>query len=168
MNRFHGNMAIKGDKVKLVPISLKYAGIIFRELTEGIVKYLDLEKPPSVIEETKGFITWSIAHRKTGEDIVLVILYKDKFIGVCGIHDLKTDHPRMGLWLKKSAHGKGFGKESVSLLIAWARNNLMFENITYTSHIDNTPSIRIIESLGGVFNGDAKDKPNHVEYLILP
>ena len=168
MQRFHGNIIIKGRRIKLLPISLKYAEIIFKELTEEIVKYLDLDKPPSKIDETRDFIKWAIAHRKTGEDIVLVILLETEFIGVCGIHDIKTNHARMGLWLKKQAHGQGFGKESVELLINWARASLNFDQITYTSHIENKPSIRIIESLGGVFNGDTPDRPNHVDYLILP
>ncbi|MEN8248971.1 MAG: hypothetical protein ABFS32_08565 [Bacteroidota bacterium] len=79
---FPDNLIIKGDKIKLAPITIEYAEDIFKELTEEIVKYIDLDKPPSAIEETREFIDWAIDQRKAGTDLVLVILKYDELIGL--------------------------------------------------------------------------------------
>lgn len=168
MKDFPDDLVIKGNRVKLIPITLHYSDVIFKEFTEEIVRYLDLDTPPSAVEETREFIKLSINQRQEGTDLVMVILDGSEFIGVCGIHDIKADNPRMGLWLKKTAHCKGYGKESVRILIDWARSNIEFNHITYTTHIDNKASIRIIESVGGVFSGNTPNKANHYGYLITP
>ena len=39
----------------------------------------------------------------------------------------------MGVWLKKSVHGHGFGKEAMTAIKKWADDNLDYDYILYQS-----------------------------------
>ncbi len=43
----------------------------------------------------------------------MVILDREtgRFLGCAGLHELEAARPELGVWLKKSAHGNGFGRE---------------------------------------------------------
>jgi RimJ/RimL family protein N-acetyltransferase len=57
--------------------------------------------------------------------------------------------PEAGIWIKLSAHGHGFGFEAVEGLITWASQTLGVHEIRYPVMIENLPSRRIPERLGG-------------------
>jgi len=57
--------------------------------------------------------------------------------------------PELGLWLKESAHGKGFGREVVAALVAWGHATLGKGSFIYPVAIQNTASRRIAERLHG-------------------
>jgi len=62
-----------------------------------------------------------------------VILEKDTdlFRGCLGFHGTETPDPELGLWLRESAQGRGYGREAASAVIAWARANLGFDHLRY-------------------------------------
>ena len=72
-----------------------------------------------------------------------------EFLGLVGIHSLDTKFPEYGIWLKKSAHGNGFGKEAVHALNDWMEKNWDYEYIIYPVDVRNTCSRKIPISLGG-------------------
>ncbi|MBD2387188.1 GNAT family N-acetyltransferase [Cylindrospermum sp. FACHB-282] len=142
---------ISTNRLLLQPISLKYKEVIFREFTEEITKYL-YARPPEVISETELFIHESLLEMQKGEKLTVVILQKDsqEFLGCSGIRDLQSKQPKTGIWLKKSAHGKGYGLETITSLKEWADNNLDYEYLIYPVDRENILSRKIPESLGGV------------------
>ena len=165
---FPEDLNIEGERIRLLPISLTYAPETFTEFTEEVIKYLAINQTPASINDTIEFINTSISQWKEETDLVLVILNGIEFIGVCGIHDIGKGKPRIGLWIKKSAQGKGYGKAAISLLVDWARKSIPFERIVYSTQMENTASVRIIESLSGLFISFDVEDSSLKNYLILP
>lgn len=143
------NTKIESDRLLLVPTNMSHAEDIFREFTPEITTYMT---PPSStdISLTKAWIKSVQPELEAGTNLQLSILDANtkEFLGCVGLHKL-DDIPRMGIWIKKNAHGHGYGKEAVTLVYNWAVNHLDFEYITYPVAIENVASRRIPESLGG-------------------
>jgi len=45
-------------------------------------------------------------------------------LGMASLEDADSVSPELGLWLKESAHGQGFGREVVAALVAWGHATL--------------------------------------------
>lgn len=90
---------------------------------------------------------------RAGLELVLAITKANsgEFLGICAVHG--TDDPQvaeLGVWIKKSAHGKKVGREAVRYLAEWGRKNLLRSYFIYPVDRDNIPSRKIAESLGGI------------------
>ena len=160
-------------RLLLIPISLDYKDVIFKELTEEVARFL-LVHPTGDIQDTINFINNSLAQMAKGEKLQLVALDKEtkEFLGCISLKKMNTPIPEIGLWLKKSVWGKGYGKESTAALKKWADDNLDYDKILYPAYKINTPSRKIAEFLGGKmvreFIGKNKrgEEFEEVEYLI--
>lgn len=144
--------ALDAQRISLRPISMEYAEDIFREFTRRITRYMG-PKPPERIDEIQDFIRSALTGLRSGEELQLVILKRNtgEFLGCCGLHGKgKREHPELGVWVKESAHGNGYGKEAVVALKRWADANLHYDYLTYPVDRRNIPSRRIPEALGGV------------------
>ncbi len=154
---------------------MKYAETIFDVFDDEITKYM-YPATPKKIEDTRVFIESSIDGILRSEEIVVAILKKDthEYIGNGGLHHIDTKTPELGIWIKKEAHGHGYGKEAVRALKEWADKNLSYEYITYPVAEENIPSRKIPESLGAkeVLRYPKTNQSgitmNMVEYHIYP
>jgi RimJ/RimL family protein N-acetyltransferase len=45
-------------------------------------------------------------------------------LGMASLEDADSVSPELGLWLKESAHGQGFGREVVAALVEWGHATL--------------------------------------------
>jgi RimJ/RimL family protein N-acetyltransferase len=61
---------------------------------------------------------------------------------------LNTSTPELGLWIKESARGKGYGKEMIAGLIKRLETHKQFDYILYRTHVDNVATKKIAESFG--------------------
>ena len=170
-----GSVIISGVRVKLVPISLEYSEVIFKEFTDEITRYM-IPATPATLEEIHAFIQSSMRKMDENTDLTLAILNKhdDEFLGVCGLHGaLNPDEPILGIWLKKSAHGYKYGQEAIKALADWARQNIIFDYMLYPCDKDNIPSRKIAESLNGAIfrTGELKSMSgrilNEIAYKIV-
>ena len=169
------DVRILSKRLLLVPISVKYKGNIFREFTSEITKYMS-PTPPKNISDTEKFITDSLKTLNDGSNLQLVILDKEsaEFLGNIGLHEIQSKHPEFGIWLKKSAHGNGFGREAITALKSWTDKNLNYEYILYPVVAENIPSRKIPESLGGKIFREYDEKiqggnlHHFVEFRIYP
>lgn len=167
------DFSLPTPRLVLVPLSMKYKHDIFREFNTSITQFM-YPKPPEKIEETEEFIRISEEGIESGNDLVVVITLKDtnEFIGLARLHNVQTDIPILGLWVKKSAHGNAYGKEAITALYNWAKENIKFKYLKYSVDKDNIPSIKIPESLGGkvsetkTMKGLAGNTLNLLEYWI--
>lgn len=166
---------IETENLLLVPVSMDYVEEMFKEFTDDITKYM-YPPTPKEIKETADFITFSINKFLKNEDVTVVILKKDtkEYLGNGGIHKINTKTPELGVWIKKGAHGHGYGKEAMIGLKKWADENLDYEYIKYPVAEENIASRKIPESLGGKetnkysqVNGNGVAL-NIVEYYIFP
>lgn len=143
-------MEIVTNRLLLKPISMEYKEDIFKEFTDEITTYM-YPRPPKEIFETESFINDSVAEMKNEAHLVLVIIKKDtkELLGCTGIHNINSKNPELGIWLKKSAHGKGYGLETITALKKWAEEHLNYEYLVYPVDRRNIPSRKIPERLGG-------------------
>ena len=141
---------LKSDRLILQPVELKYKEEIFQEFTSEITTYMYPQAAKN-ISETEQVIKEMIQQRDDRTDLVLVISNKKtlEFLGMCGVHKIDTDTPELGVWVKKSAQGRGFGKEAIHLLKNWADGNLNYKYLSYPVDRRNIRSRKIALSLGG-------------------
>ena len=93
---------IESKRLILKPIALNYLEVIFQEFTREIARFT-YSKPANYICETQDFINQAINKIENKTDLTLTILNKNnwKFLGLCGIHQIHTANPELGIWLKK-------------------------------------------------------------------
>lgn len=143
---------IEGERILLSPVSEEHAQDIFHEFTEDITRYM-MPKPLTDVAHAYEFVVTCRKKMKAGLELVLAIskVSSGEFLGICAIHG--TNDPQvaeLGVWIKKSAHGKKLGREAVRYLAEWGRKNLLLSYLIYPVDRDNIPSRKIAESLGGV------------------
>jgi RimJ/RimL family protein N-acetyltransferase len=144
------DVVIESERLRLVAASEEYAEAIFREFTPEVTEYMG-PKPPDEIEETLTYIRGTRGRMAAGEEFSSAILLKHtgEYLGGGGVHGIDRDTPELGIWIKKGAHGKGYGREAVTALARWAFENLSVRYLTYPVDRRNVASRKIPESLGG-------------------
>jgi RimJ/RimL family protein N-acetyltransferase len=166
---------IESDRLRLLPTSEEYAREVFHNFTPAITEFM-FPAPPNAIEETLAFLRGAHESILAGTDLQVVILLKEdeEFLGHGGIHHVDTRTPELGIWIKLSAHGDGYGREAVTALAEWALENLEFDYLIYPVDRRNLPSRKIPESLGGRIEAEYEvtnesgDVLDIVEYRIYP
>ena len=168
-------ITIETERLKLVPLSKEYREDVFREFTSEITTYM-YPKPNDSLEDVDKWIEETQEEMKKGEDLTFHVLDKStgEFVGTGGLHKPHTKTPEFGIWIKKSAHGNGYGVEAITALKKWADKNIECEYITYPVDKKNVASRKIPESLGGEIKKEYKqtnlagNELDEVEYHIYP
>ncbi len=145
------SLTIEGDRLRLVAISNQFEQDIFREFTSEITRYM-FPSPAKDIEETRSFIDESRRSMQNANNLQFAILSKTTgvFLGCCGLHgEGKVRTPELGICIRKNAHGNGYGREAIHMLVNWAYHNIDFDYFVYPVDRRNIASSKIPESLGG-------------------
>ncbi|MEK6494119.1 GNAT family N-acetyltransferase [Myroides odoratimimus] len=152
---FSRDIQFSSDRLSYLVVNDSFKEDIFRELTPTVAKFLPFI-PTGKIEDTQGFIDYSLGVLEQGTDITLVAVDKDtkEFIGCCGIHDVNQESISLGIWLKESAFGKGYGQELITALETYVNENLTVDYLIYNVEKNNHGSIKIAEKLGYVYHSD--------------
>ena len=127
------SLTIEGDRIKLLAIDNSFASEIFREFTAEVTTYM-IPSPTETIEGTRSFIAASRRGMEAGYNLQFVVVSKTtlEFLGNCGLHgENKVRTPEVGIWLKKDAHGYGYGREAVHALVDWAKKNIDLNYFSY-------------------------------------
>lgn len=164
---------ITTERLKMVPVSEKFAEDIFQEFTPEVTTYM-FAKPAETIDDTLSFIKFSNEQLAKGAmlNVSIFNLQTGEFIGGAGINHTDTKTPELGIWIKKGAHGQKYGREAVKGLKDWAEAKLSFDYLTYPVDKKNIASRKIAESLGGTVKKEYKkvNQSGHtldeVEYWI--
>ncbi|EFK95799.1 acetyltransferase [sediment metagenome] len=149
------SVVIITTRLKISPVTKQYIQNIFDETTPDITKYLTFDNSGN-IQDTEKFISESKIKIEAKTDLIvtMVTIITGDFIGCAGIHNINTSHPELGIWIKKSAQRKGFGRETIKALIDWMKANLIYEYISYPVSKENIASRKLIESFGGVIKAE--------------
>lgn len=166
---------IETEHLLLKPITLEYKEDIFKEFTPEVTTYMK-PKPAENIQEVIDFIESSMKSNSEGTNFQVVIVDKvtGAFIGCGGLHHVDSKTPELGIWIKLSAHGHGYGKETMLALKKWADENLDCEYILYPVADVNVASRKIPESMGAKIEKEYDDtngtgqKMHILEYRIYP
>lgn len=150
---------IETERLILKPIELSYSEIIYKEFTDEITQYM-FPKPAESIEGVEDFINNSLEGIFDGSNLQLIIVrrYIEEFVGCIGLHNIGDNDPELGIWLKKEAHGNGYGMEAMSQLIKWAKERVGFDYLRYPVDRRNSASRRIPERNNGVIKREYKGK----------
>ena len=159
-------LAIQTPRLQLCQFQITDAAEVFACITPAITRYMRWD-PPSWSEyiarceervraPNPNTLSFVIRRRDTGE-----------CLGMTGLEDLDQPSPELGLWLKESAHGQGFGREVVAALIDWAHASLHKDSFIYPVAVQNTASRRIAEGLHGeIIEHRTSPKYDSVVYRI--
>jgi RimJ/RimL family protein N-acetyltransferase len=152
-------IVIRSPRLQLLQFQMTDAQEVFGCITPAIAKFMPWE-PPSWSE----YVARCERRVQTPEpnkfSFVIRRLDNRKCLGMASLEDADSVSPELGLWLKQSAHGQGFGREVVNALVEWGHTTLGKESFHYPVAVHNTASRRIVENLRGEIIGNLK-KPKY-------
>ncbi|MDG2615939.1 GNAT family N-acetyltransferase [Thermoleptolyngbya sichuanensis XZ-Cy5] len=155
MERWSSGERLETARLWLEPVSLDDRLAVFQEFTEAIATFM-YPKPSQEIRETDQFLSHALRQNASGTDLHLTIRRREtaEFLGLCGMTQIQTPTPELGIWLKEAAHGQGYGKEAIARLKAWADEHLDYECLRYPVDRRNLASRKLAEHLGGRIVGE--------------
>ncbi len=159
---------ITAPKLYLKPFTSLDADETFKCITTTLTKYMSWDPPQSRDDFDQTWRKWLPAIQN-GTDLVFVIrsVINDEFLGLAGLHQTQSKTPELGIWIREDRHCLGFGLEAVKSVAAWASSHFHYEHFIYPVAIDNQPSRKIAESLGGTIQSHQKQrKYDSVTYAI--
>ena len=159
-------IVIQSPRLRLSQFQMRDAPEVFGCITSAITKFMPWE-PPSWSE----YVARCEKRVQTPEpnkfSFVIRRLDNRECLGMAGLERADSVSPEVGLWLKESAHGQGFGREVVTALVEWGRATLGKASFIYPVAVQNTASRRIAEKLHGEIIGNRTNpKYDSVVYRI--
>lgn len=142
---------IESARLVIKPFSAGDADVTFSCITSSLTRYMAWEPPASRHDFDRIWRTW-IRSMDDGEDYVFAIRQRlnGSFLGVVGLHHVRSKAPELGIWIREDCHGNGFGRQAVASVAAWATRAVGSEGFVCPVAEENHSSRRIAESLGGV------------------
>ncbi|MGI3901116.1 MAG: GNAT family N-acetyltransferase [Janthinobacterium lividum] len=128
---------------------MKDAEHLFACILPAITVFMPWEPPSSVdqLRERRQELMGTAAF----DDFWFVIRDRktSECLGSASINDAASNTPEIGIWLRKTVHGHGYGSETIRALCRWASQCFDPQGFIYPVAIANVPSRRIAERLGG-------------------
>ena len=141
-------IVIHSPRLQLSHFQMIDAQDVFRCITPAIAKFMPWE-PPSWSEYVTRCEKRVQAPEANTFSFVIRRLDNRECLGMASLEDADSVSPELGLWLKESTHGQGFGREVVAALIEWGYATLGKESFLYPVAVQNIASRRIAEKLNG-------------------
>jgi RimJ/RimL family protein N-acetyltransferase len=159
-------IVIQSRRLQLSQFQMIDAQEVFGCITPGIAKFMPWE-PPSWSEYVSRCEKRVRAPEPNKFSFVIRRSDNSECLGMASVEGTDSVSPELGLWLKESAHGQGFGREVVAALIEWGHGTLGKQSFIYPVAVQNAASRRIAESLRGEIIGSRTNpKYESVVYRI--
>jgi RimJ/RimL family protein N-acetyltransferase len=159
-------IVIQSPRLRLSQFQMMDAPEVFACITPAIARFMPWE-PPSWSEYVTRCERRAQAPEPNTFSFVVRRLDNRECLGMASLEDADSVSPEVGLWLKESAHGQGFGREVVAALVQWGHATLGKGSFIYPVAIQNIASRRIAESLHGEIIGNRTNpKYDSVVYRI--
>lgn len=136
---------LKTERLTIQPYNSSFLEQYFKEFTDEIVKY---QYPDSFCDINKANEVMSqfVEDMEHGKMLELVILTHDgEFLGSMEAFDITGKTPELGLWLKSSAQGKGYGYEALKCLVDYLNSTGKYQYYLYGVDARNEPSVHLVE-----------------------
>lgn len=145
-------MTISFDSARLVitEFEMKDAEDLFSCISPAVATFMPWE-PPQSVDDLKAR-RLELASSASAGDLRFVIRSKttSECLGAASIDAADTPTPEVGIWLRETAHGLGYASEVIKRLCEWATERFNPRSFIYPVVVENLPSRRIAERLGGV------------------
>lgn len=159
-------IVIQSPRLQLSQLQMMDAPDVFACITPAIAKFMPWE-PPSWSDYLARCERRMQKPDPNQFSFVIRRFDNRECLGMSSFENADSVSPEIGLWLKESAHGQGFGREVVAALIGWGHATLGKESFIYPVAVQNTASRRIAEKLRGEIKGNRKNpKYDSVVYRI--
>jgi RimJ/RimL family protein N-acetyltransferase len=159
---------IESARLLVKPFSAEDADAAFSCITPPLSRYMAWEPPASRCDFDRVWQAW-IPSIDDGSDYVFAIRHRvdGHFLGLSGLHHVRTESPELGIWIREDHHRMGFGREAVTAVAQWATRTVGTESFIYPVAEENHASRRVAESLGGIIvERRVTPKYNSVVYRI--
>lgn len=159
---------ISGSRLYLKPFSSIDAEEAFQCITPTLTQYMSWEPPENRDIFKQIWSKWLLTIEDE-TDLVFVIrdVIDHDFLGLIALHQTQSKTPEFGIWIREDRHHLGFGREALKLLLNWASSHFHYEHFVYPVAVENKPSRKLAESLGGVIQYyQKKPKYESVTYAI--
>ncbi|HKF05764.1 MAG TPA: GNAT family N-acetyltransferase [Candidatus Sulfotelmatobacter sp.] len=159
-------IVIQSPRLQLSQFQMMDAPEVFACITPAIATFMPWE-PPSWSEYVARAEKRVQAPEPNKFSFVIRRLDNRACLGMASFESADSVSPELGLWLKESAHGQGFGREVVAALVEWGHATLGKESFLYPVAVQNTASRRIAEKLhGDIIDNRTNPKYESIVYRI--
>jgi len=161
---------LESSRLNLFIFSIEDIADIYPCITPTLTRYMMWEPAQSLEALEHICKKWLIAEANA-TDLHFVLRDKENlsFIGLIGLHRIHTLTPELGLWIREDRHNQGFAKEALLKVFCWASRNISAQYFVYPVAVDNQPSRKLAEFLGGTLAGyKTESKYQAVIYHIPP
>jgi len=141
-------IVIQSPRLQLSQFQMMDAQEVFACITLPIARFMPWE-PPSWSEYVTRCQKRAQAPDPNNFSFVIRRLDNNECLGMASFEGADSVSPELGLWLKESVHGQGFGREVVAALVEWGHATLGKGSFIYPVAVQNTASRRIAEKLHG-------------------
>lgn len=139
------DLEIKTERLVIQPFRDSFLPEYYREFTDDITEYQYPDTFPD-IEAAKSLVSEFVSEMEQGNMLELVILTQSgEFMGSMEAFGIREEAPEVGLWLKSSAQGKGYGYEALKGLLSYLNTHGPYQHYVYEVDVRNLPSIRLVE-----------------------
>jgi RimJ/RimL family protein N-acetyltransferase len=140
---------------------------VFACISAVTARFMRWETPTSLAEYRARREAWLKAGDRSVFAFVIRRMDSMECLGIAGIDEADQPMPELGIWLKETAYGQGYGTEAVSALATWATEALGKTTFLYPVAEENVASRRIAEKLNGKIIGTRSNpKYQSVVYKI--
>jgi RimJ/RimL family protein N-acetyltransferase len=161
---------IRSERLILRAFTPEYAKGVFTGITPEITRFMAWEPPAS--PEAFEAAVWRdwITELRSGTGLVVAVMRAEtnEILGVAALHGIACPMPELGIWIKETAQGQGFGREAVAALKGWASVQLGLRRFEYPVAEGNVASRRIAEALGGSIVGSTKKPKYNALIYVVP
>ena len=142
---------IHSPRLTLKPFIASDATESYACITPTLTRFMSWE-PPRDHEEYQSIWQIWLEHIVQGTAYHFVIRNKanGEFLGLGGFHDVQSDTPELGIWIREDQHGFGYGREAVTAIFGWASHTFSNQHYIYPVALENYASRKIAESLNGI------------------
>lgn len=158
-------IVIQSPRLRLSQFQMMDAPEVFGCITPAISRFMAWE-PPSW-SEYLARCEKRVQAPEANQFFVIRRLDNKECLGMASFEDADSVSPELGLWLRESAHGRGFSREVVAALVEWGHATLGKGSFLDPVAIQNIASRRIAENLHGEIIGNRTNpKYDSVVYRI--
>lgn len=147
---------LQSTRLALTLFSADDAAESFACMTPSLTRFMTWQPPENREDFDAVWHEWLPA-MDAHEGYVFTIRLRSNgsFLGLIALNNVQEE-PELGIWIREDQHRQGIAPEALVLVVAWASKVHRIISFRYAVAVDNRPSHRVAELLGGVVVGEER------------